>query len=73
MIMGHVENGEWDWLSSDIVNYEIGQIPDPVRKQYVSILANFAREVIPLEDQDIERSYQLVSLGFHTYDAFHLA
>jgi predicted nucleic acid-binding protein len=73
LIMGHVENGEWDWLSSDVVIYEIEQIPDPARKQYVSILASFAREVIPLENQDIERSNQLVSLGFHTYDAYHLA
>jgi predicted nucleic acid-binding protein len=73
LIMGHVENGEWDWLSSEIVNYEIEQIPDPGRKQYVSILASFAGEIIPLEDKDIERSKQLVSLGFHTYDALHLA
>jgi hypothetical protein len=73
LILARVQEGTWDWLSSDVVNDEIDQIPDPERRERTHSLVFHADRTLSLTDKGIERAKELVKLGFGGMDALHLA
>lgn len=73
LILGHIQSGDWAWVSSEVINYEIGQTPDPAKRTRVGRLAAMATRSVMLEDSIIERAIQLQALGFKAFDALHLA
>lgn len=73
LILKHIELREWEWMSSEVVNFEIHQIPNPERRNQVHLLTRHASHVISLNETIIQRADALKQLGFKTYDALHLA
>ena len=73
LILDHFETGKWQWVSSEVVDFEIERIPDRERRHRVATLSAFAREVLTMELAEVERAQQLQELGFHSFDAMHLA
>jgi len=73
LILTHLETGEWQWLGSEVLEFEIGQMPDPERRLRVKLLATYVHYSILVEQTEVERAQQLEVLGFHPFDALHLA
>jgi len=65
-------NDDWIFFSSDILNDEMDNIIDPVKKQNVLSLYNFAQEHIELNADILKRAFEL-QFWFGSYDALHLA
>ncbi len=72
-IIKQVEQGDWQWLSSDIVAYEINNTPSDERKERLWSLECRATERLELTDAVFAESQTIQQFGFSTYDALHLA
>mgnify|MGYP000447366599 CR=1 FL=1 len=73
-ILRHVEQGYWIWVSSGIVNYEVGRIADQERLQRLSSLIRYASEFVVVDENVRDRAADIQnSFGIKSYDAFHIA
>lgn len=54
-------------------NFEIEQTPDPERRNRVELLALHAHPSVLIEQRAADRAQYLETLGFHPFDALHLA
>jgi predicted nucleic acid-binding protein len=73
LILKRCEAGEWQWISSAVVSYEVDNIPNQERRNRIKEILRGAREVQPLSDTAVERGEELKGLGLKTYDALHVA
>jgi predicted nucleic acid-binding protein len=73
LILKRCESGEWQWVSSAVVSYEVDNIPNQERRNRVKELLRGAKEVFPLSNGAVERGEELKGLGLKTYDALHVA
>jgi hypothetical protein len=73
LIMHHCRKQEWEWIGSEVLNFEIEQIPDLEKKNRVELLLSPVSHVIPLQDVERKRGKELEALGFHAFDALHIA
>jgi predicted nucleic acid-binding protein len=73
LILKRCEAGEWQWISSAVVSYEIDNIPNQERRNRIKEILRGAKEVQPLSDTAVERGEELKGLGLKTYDALHVA
>lgn len=67
------EGEEWQWIGGEMLDFEIEQTPDPERRSRVELLAAHAHHLVLVERAEIERAEQLEALGFHPFDALHIA
>lgn len=72
-IVRHVEESEWQWVSSDAVAYEISNTPNEERQERLWSLESRASDILDLTDSILEHAEDIQALGFTTYDALHLA
>lgn len=72
-ILKQVETGDWRWINSSVVLFEINQTPHPDRKNRLLKLCNAASEIIRLDEEIYAISENLKKAGFKSYDALHLA
>ncbi len=63
----------YSMVGSEAVDYEISRIPDPLKRQQVRFLSQFAEIRIPFTDEIIFRARQLQKSGFAGLDSLHLA
>jgi len=73
IILGHIENKDWVWFKSDVVDYEIEETPNMDRKIRVKKMTRFATKNIKLNSKVLERGDELKRLGIKTFDALHIA
>ncbi len=73
LILAHVEAGEWQWTSSEIVDFEIARTPDAERQSRVRFLTRAVQNRVELESGHVERARELAELGFRAVDALYLA
>ncbi len=73
LILAHIQSGDWQWASSQVVEYEIQQTPDPAKRTRILQLANLAQHSVLLEDGIVDRAVELQALGFKAFDALHMA
>jgi len=71
-IVGFVEDGEWEWISSEAVAYEISRTPNEERQERLWSLESRSTERLQLTDSILQEAKELQHLGFTTYDALHL-
>jgi predicted nucleic acid-binding protein len=72
-ILRLVQAGRATWVSSRVLEIEIGRNPDPERRDDVLALLGFVKEVIVPQFKDKARAEAIEQLGFGEFDAFHLA
>lgn len=72
-ILRLIEGGRATWVSSRVLEIEIGRNPDLERRHDVLALLAFADEVIVPQAKDAARAKSLEQLGFGEFDALHLA
>ncbi len=73
LILKHFRAGEWQWVGSEVLDFEIDQTPDLDRKVRVRLLTIDMHHSILMQQREEERAQQLEALGFHSVDALHLA
>jgi len=73
LILKHVRLGNWEWISSEAVDYEVGQTPNVERRHRVESLIRYADRTIVIETSIVKRASELKEIGFGAYDALHLA
>jgi len=71
-IIQSAEDGEWEWISSEAVAYEINRTPNEERQERLWSLESRSTERLQLTDSILQQAEQLQQLGFTTYDALHL-
>jgi len=67
-IVDHVEQGEWQWVSSDAVAYEISRTPNEERQDRLWSLESKSTSNIDLTDIILEHAETIQTLGFTGYD-----
>lgn len=73
LILSRFVTRDWHWISSEAVSTEIEQTRDLDRRARTRMVADDAHQVVAVEQSQLERARQLQALGFHPFDALHLA
>ncbi|MEK6410866.1 MAG: PIN domain-containing protein [Acidobacteriota bacterium] len=73
LILDRIEDGQFEWLTSEVVDYEISQNPDAERALKAKLLADHARKKVIVDTNETTRAGELERLGFTGFDALHLA
>jgi hypothetical protein len=73
MIFTRCETDDWEWISSEVVDLEIDQTPDPERRRRVQSLASHAHRSVAVGQSETERAQQFEAWGFPSFDALHIA
>lgn len=73
LILKRVRSGNWEWISSEAVDFEVRQTPDVERRRRVESLIRYADRTILIETSIVKRASELKEIGFGAYDALHLA
>jgi predicted nucleic acid-binding protein len=73
MMLTRCEAGDWEWISSEVVDFEIRQTPDAERRRRTQVLASHAHQYVAVGQAEIERALQLETWGISACDALHLA
>lgn len=71
-ILKHIGDGDFVWIGSDALEYEIHQAPDVNRRTEMLFTMDIISETVESVHQDAERIAELVRLGFGPMDAVHL-
>ncbi|MBM4037714.1 MAG: type II toxin-antitoxin system VapC family toxin [Planctomycetes bacterium] len=72
-ILKRLRAGEGHWLGSDVVLREVGQTPDPERRERVMLIAGDAHSRLAVGEAEGARARELQLLGFRAFDALHIA
>jgi hypothetical protein len=67
LILEKLHQREWDWVSSEILLYEIGQNPDLENRQRVMSFASLAHQIVETSEKILRRAEELEELGFPDY------
>lgn len=74
-IISRFWNGEWQWITSKILQFEINKISDLTKRSFVKALLNSIPQTIfvTVGVSETLRGKHLEALGFKEYDALHIA
>ena len=67
------DESDWIWVGSDVLRYEVDQIPDSEHNRRVAALLGFAEESQLTRTETAARAQVLQGLGFKAVDAMHIA
>ncbi len=73
LILGRCEKDKYDLVSSEVVNYEISQIPNKDKQDAVNRLSKIAKNTTKLNEKVIKRAKSIEKSKIKPYDALHLA
>ena len=72
-IISRCINGEWELISSSVLDYEISKIPDLERLENVRKLCAVAKTNINLTEEMKSRAARFMEHGIKSFDSLHLA
>jgi predicted nucleic acid-binding protein len=72
-ILLHVERGDWCWVGSQAVQFEVQNRTDPERRSTVIRLLERVHEWISVGSRELRRVDELKAIGFKPMDALHIA
>ena len=74
-IISRFWQGEWQSITSKVLQFEINQISDPTKRSFVkSLFASIPQTIfVSVGMPETFRGKQLEALGFQEYDALHIA
>jgi len=73
LILEKLNQGEWEWVGSEILLHELGQNPDAENRQRTLSFASLAQQVVETTEKILSRAEELEEAGFDSYDAIHLS
>jgi predicted nucleic acid-binding protein len=72
-ILRLVESGQLEWMSSEVLQFEIDRIPDMERQARALELLELASSTLQIDDDIVAQAEQLLQSGVKPLDALHLA
>ena len=72
-IVERLNLGEWTWVTSELVDLEIGRIADDELRELVQLFAPSVGSTVAIGEAIRSRGRAIEALGFHAADALHLA
>jgi predicted nucleic acid-binding protein len=72
-ILASVQAGDVRLLSSEVLEFEIGRIPDEQRRSEANAVLELARERLTISDESQAHAEALEAQGIGAIDALHLA
>lgn len=72
-ILSKCTSGEWQLLSSEVIDIEIENIQDKWKKSKVDELYKLAKEKIILDDKIVKRALEIQNFGIKPFDSLHVA
>jgi hypothetical protein len=73
MILVEGEQGQWTWVGSELLTWEISKTPDPERRRRVQLLASHMHHTVSVGQSEIARAQQIQAWSITAFDALHLA
>ena len=73
VILARCTAGDWEGISSEVVDLEINRTPDPERRRRVGLMSSYARRSVVVGQAEANRAQQLEAWGIPAFDALHLA
>ena len=73
MALTRCEAGDWEWIGSEVIDFEIKQTPDPERRRRTQVLASHAHRCVLVGMAEVERAQQFEAWSMSAFDALHLA
>ncbi|MBR8838224.1 MAG: PIN domain-containing protein [Stigonema ocellatum SAG 48.90 = DSM 106950] len=73
LILERCEAGEWELLTSEVIDVELAQVTDLERKQGIEILTSLSKTKVKLNENIQSRATFLQSLGIKLFDSLHIA
>jgi predicted nucleic acid-binding protein len=73
LILLYCEIGRWDWISSDIIEWEIDKTNESDRKQELQLLVAQASHRVKLSEAIIARGTEIEACRIAGADALHIA
>ena len=73
LILEKLTQGEWEWVGSEILLYEVGQNPVLENRQRALAFASLAQQVVEITEKILRRAEELEEIGYDPYDAIHLS
>ena len=72
-ILSKCTSGEWQLLSSEVLDIEIENTQDEWKKSKVYELYKLGKEKIMLNDKIIKRAFEIQNFGIKSFDSLHVA
>jgi predicted nucleic acid-binding protein len=72
-ILERCQKSAWRLVSSEVIDLEVLKIPDPDRKNKVTLLTLSHRDYVIINKNIVQRASELESFGVFSYDALHIA
>ena len=72
-IISQFRVGHWNWISSDVLIDEVERTPDLNQRLQIKDLMTAVHQTVSIEQSEVSRGEELVTLGFKDEDALHLA
>jgi len=72
-VIERCQKGKSRLVSSEVIDLEISRIPDPDKKNKVTLLTLSHRDYITIDQNIVKRANELEALGVFSYDALHIA
>ena len=73
LIIHHCAEGDWEWIGSRVIDFEVQRTPDTIRRHRVALLAAQCNRYCEFKKAHLARTQELRLLGFMTIDALHIA
>ena len=72
-VLAHADAGEVTWVGADPLALEMGHTHDQARRERVEALLQGVSDWLIIDTVAVLRAKRLEGLGFHPFDALHLA
>jgi predicted nucleic acid-binding protein len=72
-VLRHVHQGEWQLVSSEVVELELSSVSSTEKREQVRGLLALSTESAEVTDESYARMSELVALGLKAIDALHIA
>jgi predicted nucleic acid-binding protein len=73
LILNYCEIGVHEWIGSDIIDFEIAQIEDEVRRSRLEFIRSYVKEHLAVKPAVEKRAEHFERWGIRGLDAYHLA
>jgi predicted nucleic acid-binding protein len=73
LILDYADAGEFVWVSSEALDFELSRGRDRVRRHRLRLIAESAHMDVTIDEIHIARAEEITSLGIRVLDALHIA
>lgn len=73
LILEKIHKRELEWITSDVLVYELTQTKDVERRERLILLAGQSNQAVEMTEKILDRAEEIALSGFENFDSIHLA